>query len=151
MNTGKTFRNNNERFASQRVSRRAQAVSNRFWREETPKRSASRSKVTVTKKIMKMEKPQMKYGQSKRKQFIRKTPGSPHNTTQYIINAGNSFIETSEVEMGQDRLSFDFRHHDSAGSMMELMGNFFTQMHAKCTNDLSTGFTSQEESINPLN
>lgn len=131
---------NTERFNSQRLSRK-QALPNRLWREETPKRSASRSKVIANKnKIMKMEKSK-KTKMPKKNTYIRKTQRSPHNTTQYIIDANSSCSENSSLYFEQDRFSYDFQHHMSAGSMMEMMGSRFSEMYEKMQ-------VSQEKLVN---
>jgi hypothetical protein len=138
----------NDRFISQRVSRRQQAVTDRSWRQETPKRSASRSKMAANKKITKMEKVKNKI--PKKSQAIRKTVRSPHNTTQYIIDANNSCSEAQNLYMGQDRFSFDFQHHMSAGSMMDLMGSKFAQMLGNMLTSRDKMITKEEEPVNSV-
>ena len=45
-------------------------------------------------------------------------PSTPHNTTQYIVDALNIPSGSYNKDLGNDRLEFDFQHHAMAGSMM---------------------------------
>jgi len=52
--------------------------------------------------------------------------------------------------MEQDRFSFDFQHHMSAGSMMDLMGSKFAQMFGNMLTSRDEMITKEEEPVNSV-
>jgi len=51
----------------------------------------------------------------------KEQPHTPHNTTQFIVDAVNVPEDDYKSGFGEDRFEYDFQHHAMAGSMMELM------------------------------
>jgi len=51
----------------------------------------------------------------------KEQPQTPHNTTQFIVDAVNVPEDDYKCGVGEDRFEYDFQHHAMAGSMMELM------------------------------
>ena len=48
-------------------------------------------------------------------------PNTPHNTTQFLVNASNMPNEDYNLGPGEDRFKYDFEHHAMAGSMMGII------------------------------
>lgn len=127
------------RFTLERTPRRFRSSHPYLWRQETPKRSSSRSRTPATKRIKKMKKPirvrtSRNYKTTRRdfplpreNQVVRQ-PECPHNTTQYIIGVNDHPTESPNVYQATDRFEFDFQHHAMAGSMMSLMKERFSFM-----------------------
>lgn len=144
----------------QRISRRTfKAMPRRLWREETPKRSASRSKLSVDKKIKKIDKKLRTEQKSLRKrqqqQSVLEVPNPPHNTTQYIISTNTDTLNDQNIYTHTDRFEYDFEHHAMAGSMMDLMRDKFMHMYEQSTtapsqgaqDSLSEDFVEEKESV----
>lgn len=128
----------------ERTSRRIfKAMPSHLWRQETPKRSASRSKLSVDKKIKKIDKTKLRNEQKslkkKQQQPNLRIPNPPHNTTQYIISANTHDIDNQNLYTQNDRIEYDFEHHAMAGSMMDLMRDKFMHMFDQSTTAPSQG------------